>query len=137
MKKSYHFNRFIDCFSSKMGCSYSKATLLQAPQIPQKVGDLAEVKTRRQDFLNRIVQGNPLPARPKLGGGMYDSDLVAFDKLVNQVLKEALIAKACQKEYFIAFEFKNAANSARQLLNSDPRILAAGLTIKVDFIVKS
>lgn len=98
----------------------SKATLLSPPQ---RIGDLAEVKTGYRG-LNRIVNDNAFP-----------DDLELYNSLVNQVIKEATIARACQKEYFISFDIKSVANSARQLLNTDPRILALGLTIKVNHIL--
>ena len=101
----------------------SKATLLSPPQIPQNIGDLGEVKTGYKG-LNRIVNGNAFP-----------DDLELYNNLVNQVIKEATIARACQKEYFISFDIRSVANDARQLLNNDPRILALGLTIKVNYIL--
>lgn len=101
----------------------SKATLLAPPQVSQKIGDLAEVKTG-YTALNNIVSGNS-----------DSDDFNLYNQLVNQVIKEAVIAKACQKKYFIAFDRKSVANSGRQLLNNDPRIQALGLTIKVNHII--
>ncbi len=105
------------------------ATLINPPQ---KVGDVAEVKTGYQ-FLERIEQHNPLPEK-EINGQTVPSDQERYDDLVKQVLKEAVIAKACHKEYFLAFNIEDVANSARRLLNSDPSILAAGLSIIVRYI---
>ncbi|MDF5722761.1 MAG: hypothetical protein PUP91_20245 [Rhizonema sp. PD37] len=105
------------------------ATLINPPQ---QVGDLAEVKTG-YEALSRIVAGKALPQR-EINGETKPSDQELYENLVNQVLKEALIAKVCHKEYFLAFDRRSVADSARQLLNSEPSIVAAGLNIPVRYI---
>lgn len=114
------------------------ALQIQPPGTSQNIGDLAEVKTVRTKthFLQRIEAGDALPASV-IDGKKYPSDMTRYDKLVNQVLKEALIARACKKPFFIAFDSKAVADTARTLLNSDPAITEEGLTITVQYIPSS
>lgn len=102
----------------------SKATLASPAQ---SIGALAEVKTGYEAFYY-IANGNPRPAGFYSNGKPRKSDLQIYDEVVNEVIREGLIAKFCHKDYFLSFDEKSIADYARPLLNSDPRILASGLS---------
>lgn len=102
----------------------SKATLASPAQ---SIGALAEVKTGYEAF-NYIVNGNPRPERTGSNGQRVKSDLQLYNEVVDEIIREGLIAKFCHKDYFVSFDRKSVAESARLLLNSDSRILASGLS---------
>ena len=93
----------------------------------QSIGSLAEVKTGYEAF-NYIANGNPRPQRTGRNGRQIKSDMQLYNEVVDEVIREGLIAKFCNKDYFVSFDRRTVANNARLLLNSDPRILASGLS---------
>lgn len=102
------------------------------PNGVEPIGALAEVKTGH-DFLTRVFNGNPLPKRLNANGDEIPSDLERLNELVQQVRKEALIARACHRNYFLSFEYsEDVARAAASLINAS--LASEGISVRVRYI---
>jgi probable HAF family extracellular repeat protein len=98
----------------------------------EPIGALAEVKTGH-DFLTRVFNGNPLPKRLNANGDEIPSDLERLNELVQQVREEALIARACHRNYFLSFEYsEDVARAAASLINAS--LASEGISVRVRYI---